>query len=131
MHSHLSLVLLLCFLPMGCLRALDPALIGPLTFSFTTQHGEKITRYSGTIPAEETAQIFQHLTPLDDTRKNHLMQETTEATFEYNGVKTPIKWTRVKVSKTMFIFKVRGRKYVLEEPYSTEFQQLLSTYGQD
>lgn len=129
MRIHIPLVVLLTLIAAGCPRSFDPALSGPLTFSFDVQHGETITHYAGTIPAEETAEILRQLVPRGEQHKNHLMQETTNATFEYNGVKTPVKWTRVKVGKRMFVFKVRGGAYVLQEPHSLEFERMLKTYG--
>ena len=129
MRIHLPVLALLTLILTGCTQSFDPALSGPLTLSYDVQHGEKVTHYSGTVPAAETAEILRQLVPRGEQHKNHLMQETTEATFEYNGVKTPIKWTRVKVGKRMFIFKVRGGEYVLQEPHSLEFERLLKTYG--
>lgn len=129
MRIHLSLLALLTLVAAGCPRSFDPALSGPLTFSYEVQHGDAVTRHSGTIPQEETATILRQLVPRGEQHKNHLMQETTEATLEYNGVETAVKWTRVKVGKRMYIFKIRGSEYVLEEPHSVEFGKLLAKYG--
>lgn len=129
MRIYLAVFALLALILTGCPQSFDPALSGPLTFSYDVQHGEKVTHYSGTIPAAETADILRQLVPRGEQHKNYLMQGTTEATLEYNGVKTPVEWTRVKVGKRIFIFRVRGGEYVLEEPHSVDFEKLLEKYG--
>lgn len=136
MRIYLPQITLVALIAAGCARSFDPALCGPLTFSFDVQHGEEITHYSGAIPAEETAEILRQLIPRGERHNYHLMQEATEATLEfneatveYNSVRMPIKWTRVKAARRMFIFRVRGGAYVLEEPHSLEFEKLLQTYG--
>lgn len=129
MHIHLPLLALLSLIATGCPRPIDPALSGPLAFSYDVQHGETITRFSGTIPMEEAAEILRQLVPREDQYKKHFVQHTTKATLEYNGVKTPVKWTLLKFGRRVYIFKVRGGEYVLEEPHSVEFEKLLKTYG--
>ena len=131
MRIHLLLLTLLSLVPMGCPRTFDPALSGALSFSYAVQHGEAITRHSGIIPAEEASEILRQLIPREERHQNYLMQKTTEATLEYNGVETSVKWTRVKVADRMYIFKVRGSEYVLEEPHSMAFEKLLAKYGDE
>jgi len=129
MRIHLLLLALLTVIAAGCPRSFDPALSGPLTFSYDVQQGEKVIHYSGAIPAEEAAEILRQLVPREDQYKNNLMQSTTKATLEYNGVKIPVKWRLVKIGKRVLIFKVRGGEYILEEPHSLKVRELLTEYG--
>jgi hypothetical protein len=53
---------------------------------------------------------------------------TQTASLSYAGETIRIRWSRVKMAKTVVLVAIRGNRYMLTEPHASEFYRLLSKH---